>query len=75
MKSSNALATIMAVAAITMSVPQQQAQSPWPAPPVRPKRGHRKPHVQRMVGGSNVEIAAWNAAVELKRADKRGGKK
>ena len=70
------IAAIMAVAAITMSMPQQ-AQSPWQAPPLRPKpkRDHRKPYVQRMVGGSNAEIDAWNTAVELKRADKRSGKK
>lgn len=68
------IAAIMAVAAITLSMPQQQAQSPWPAPPVRPKRGHRKPHVQRRVSGSDAEVDAWNAAVELKRADKKAAR-
>lgn len=64
------LSAIMALAcAASLSLPQQ-AQSVWAYRPTSKPR----PIVRRMVGGTDAEINAWNEAVELRRAIKKGTK-
>ena len=61
----SAIMALVAVASLSLPAP---AQSVWQDRP-RPKR---RPHIQRMVGGTDTEIHAWNEAVELRRAIKKG---
>lgn len=63
------LAAIMAIAA-TAAMGEARTSGVWQDRP-RPKQ---RPHVQRMVGGTDAEINAWNAAVEQRKAAKKGAK-
>ena len=61
------LAAIMAVAAVA-AMGDARTSGVWQDRP-RPKQ---RPHVQRMVGGTDAEINAWNEAVEARRVLKKG---
>ena len=48
------------------------AAGTWPSPV---KRTRERPHVKRMVAGSDAEINAWNEAVDKRKAAPQGEKK
>lgn len=64
------LSAIMALACVGAMV-ETRSTGLWQAPTLRQKQ---RPHIQRMVGGTDAEINAWNEAVELRRAIKKGTK-
>ena len=62
------LSAIMALAAVASLSLTAPARSRWQDRPL----SARRPHIQRMVGGTDTEIHDWNEAVELRRAIKKG---
>ena len=64
-----ALFAIMALAAVG-ALGATGAQSVWQDRP-RPKQ---RPQVQKMAGGTDEEINAWNAEVDKRKANKKASK-
>ena len=63
------LAGIMAIATLA-SMADVRAPGVWQDRPTQ----KRRPHVPRMVGGTDDEINNWNAAVEARKATKKESK-